>query len=570
MDHIYVPPELIELHKDTTLVVDIMFVNSLAFFVTMSRDLKFITTQYITSRTTNTIGEGLYSVIQLYRNAGFQVKFVLVDGGFEHIRAKYNEYGVILNTTSANEHVPGIERMIRVIKERARSIRCTLPFKKIPKRMLIKMLLFCVFWLNHMPNKNGISNSLSPRMIMTVSKANFKTHCRIPFGAHVQTHEEPNPTNDIARPRTQGATCLGPIGNQQGEYKFLSINTGKKISRRSFTEVPMPSEIISHIHSIAEKDKQTEGLVFADRNLRSFEPDDVFNDTELPDHNITGVEADLTNNPEVDEAQSQAENAHDFKQDMEQTQNKNAQRLAETLTETIEEIQQETINTDNHETSTDTENTDAENQDRAHESGMPTKIAGVPGPPNPENQEDANTTGVPGGETPEDNEPEEETAATKENPDDEHTDDEESVEEIADDGEIEIGEEEVFHPSNFTPSAQRTYGLRPNRKRHYSYVHHILTQVILTQYSLKKGLDKFKERGEQAVRDELQQLHDKGVFEAVGSEKLTADQKKEALGSLMFPKEKRCGRLKARACANGTKQRELYSREDATSPTVSV
>ena len=38
----------------------------------------------------------------------------------------------------------------------------------------------------------------------------------------------------------------------------------------------------------------------------------------------------------------------------------------------------------------------------------------------------------------------------------------------------------------------------------------------------------------------------------------------------MFLEEKRCGRLKSRACANGSMQRTLYSKEDATSPTVSV
>jgi hypothetical protein len=40
--------------------------------------------------------------------------------------------GNVLNTTSANEGVPKIERQIRVIKERVRATRHTLPFKVIP------------------------------------------------------------------------------------------------------------------------------------------------------------------------------------------------------------------------------------------------------------------------------------------------------------------------------------------------------------------------------------------------------------------------------------------------------
>ena len=37
-----------------------------------------------------------------------------------------------INLTAANEHEPFIERRIRVIKERVRALRHTLPFKRLP------------------------------------------------------------------------------------------------------------------------------------------------------------------------------------------------------------------------------------------------------------------------------------------------------------------------------------------------------------------------------------------------------------------------------------------------------
>ena len=40
--------------------------------------------------------------------------------------------------------------------------------------------------------------------------------------------------------------------------------------------------------------------------------------------------------------------------------------------------------------------------------------------------------------------------------------------------------------------------------------------------------------------------------------------------SLIFLTEKRDGRIKARACANGSSQREYINREDATSPTAAT
>ena len=53
--------------------------------------------------------------------------------------------------------------------------------------------------------------------------------------------------------------------------------------------------------------------------------------------------------------------------------------------------------------------------------------------------------------------------------------------------------------------------------------------------------------------------------------KMTRDEKKAALEYLMFLKQKRCGKIKGRGCADGRKQRPAYTaKEDASSPTVSI
>ena len=49
---------------------------------------------------------------------------------------------VALNTTAAREHVGEIEQKIRVIKERARGTISTLPYKKLPRLMVIELLHF--------------------------------------------------------------------------------------------------------------------------------------------------------------------------------------------------------------------------------------------------------------------------------------------------------------------------------------------------------------------------------------------------------------------------------------------
>jgi hypothetical protein len=136
----------------------------------------------------------------------------------------------------------------------------------------------------------------------------------------------------------------------------------------------------------------------------------------------------------------------------------------------------------------------------------------------------------------------------------------------------EIPGEEVYHPDTMTPSVQRTYGLRPKRTRDYSHMfsHATVMHHVMTQYSLKKGLRKFQKVGEAAVSKELKQLHMRDTFTPQDSGTLSEAQKRGALESLMFLKEKRDGTIKGRACADGRKQRETAVPGAATSPTVSL
>ena len=51
---------------------------------------------------------------------------------------------------------------------------------------------------------------------------------------------------------------------------------------------------------------------------------------------------------------------------------------------------------------------------------------------------------------------------------------------------------------------------------------------------------------------------------------LTREERRKALSSLIFLKEKDTGEVKGRTCVNGAPQREYIRKEDATSPTVAT
>ena len=78
---------------------------------------------------------------------------------------------------------------------------------------------------------------------------------------------------------------------------------------------------------------------------------------------------------------------------------------------------------------------------------------------------------------------------------------------------------------------------------------------MIQQYNLRKGLELFGDKAELETVKELSQIHEMGTYVPLDAGGLTAEQKAKALSSLMFIVEKRDGRIKARKCAVGSKQR---------------
>ena len=107
-------------------------------------------------------------------------------------------------------------------------------------------------------------------------------------------------------------------------------------------------------------------------------------------------------------------------------------------------------------------------------------------------------------------------------------------------------------------------------KDNHSHLHATLEHTVLTQHSIKKGLKVFGEKGAEAVVTEMTQLHDRSVIEPKMSHMLTKEEKQKSLNYLMFLKQKRCGRIKARGCADGRKQRIYKTKQDTSAPTVAI
>jgi hypothetical protein len=238
-----------------------MFVNRVPFLFSVARGRNLVTAKFTPSRTAKQLSAGITWMIDLYARKGFQVGTVLMNNEFEKFR---NLVPILaIYTTVAKKHVLEVERKIRLIKEWGRGILNALPFKKMPRLMLIELVYHVVLWLNAFPSNSGVSKTLSPHEIVYRHKLDFPKHCKSPFRMYCKLHDEPVPTNTMVTCSTP-AIVLSPTGNLQMTDKFLSL-------RRAFTPYPMPDLVIKKVKAYGKLTALPGIFDFADRNGILFE-----------------------------------------------------------------------------------------------------------------------------------------------------------------------------------------------------------------------------------------------------------------------------------------------------------
>jgi hypothetical protein len=117
---IEIPRAILEQHQQVTLAVTIMFINRVPFLVSISRGINLVTAEHTPSRTAKQLAAGIRHIMDLYLCRGFQVGTMLMDNELEKLRVLIPI--LVVNTTSAKEHVPEVERHIQLIKECGRGI----------------------------------------------------------------------------------------------------------------------------------------------------------------------------------------------------------------------------------------------------------------------------------------------------------------------------------------------------------------------------------------------------------------------------------------------------------------
>lgn len=304
-DAIPIPSDIANDHGDVTLCADIFYVNKEKYFHTISRNIKFRTIAPIKTRKKDVLLRETKAIKKLYEARGFKICDLHVDNELACIREDIRPTN--LNVANADDHVPEVERSIQTVKDRVRCLWHGLPYKKVPKLLSRSMVENAVKNLNDFPAKDGVSTTISPKTIVTGAPVPDYNDMKLEFGTYAHVYKDHKIKNDN-KARTTPSIALNRTGNGQGGYYFMSLVTGKKLSRKQWDLVPMLDEAIATVEAMATKQNQpimVDGPIFEWAPGRPIDdmpaevvPDDLDNDDDDDEILIARVDPE----PEAEEA----------------------------------------------------------------------------------------------------------------------------------------------------------------------------------------------------------------------------------------------------------------------------
>ena len=344
----------------------------------------------------------------------------------------------------------------------------------------------------------------------------------------MQTHKE---HDNSLNPRTIGALALHPTGNVQGGYFSLSLTMGKVINQMHWTTLPMPKDVIDHVKRMARQEHTGTTLLFEDRNhneIIDLDHEDDDDSAYEPDNEDDNDDDDDDNDDDNNIPINQPNGAHNDpgilgeqdaqKDDNEEDNNENKVETNYNDNDSNEDENANTHDNDGYVEPVDTndnafESVHAEETEETmnHNPGGTTGVESSPliQVQNDRTQCELNWIAWMGqqpatfaGHT---------QAQSRANATTKVTTEQNTMTEF---------EQDLFH--RWVAGIQ----LPPEYEDQLATLKH----TVLTQNTLKKGLQVFGPKGTEAVFSEMKQLHDRNACEPVHVKDLSREQKSKALG----------------------------------------
>ena len=110
-----------------------LYVNRITFLLCKSSGINYLHVTKLKSRGKKEIRRKLKFIKSKYTKRGYIISSVHGDNEFDHEDIKEVFSDSDINICAKDEHVPGIERAVRTVKDRVRSLCHSVPYKRFPQ-----------------------------------------------------------------------------------------------------------------------------------------------------------------------------------------------------------------------------------------------------------------------------------------------------------------------------------------------------------------------------------------------------------------------------------------------------
>ena len=556
-DIIQLPRELFDDLKHVTLGIDFYYVNGVAVFHSISRRIGYRTVSFPMSRSAISIVDEMKKVFKTYNARGFRITAVHADKEFEKVQN--DVLPANMRICGVDDHVPEVERSIQTQKNEHRSVCQAMPYRCIPRIMIRELVKQGNVFLNAFGGKDTVADGLTPRNIIDNLPHIDYNDLKYEFGEYVQIHVTEKVTNTM-KSRTIGAIVLGPR-NIQGQYNFMSLETGEQRDGRVVTKLPITQEVIDRVEELGLNQGQpfraSKMLQYEWRPGRPIENDDLALDHEVERPGIipapiqqvippAGPNPFNINNANAQGANENGDQQHNVDggdQGAAQGMNQGApqdRNQEEDSEDRDDDTDEENID-DDDEASDDNDDDDSEDDDED----------------DPQREEERRRRG----EHFQTFEGEEYGRGKRTKPSKSYSFFQTKFENLSKDE-----TDEFFrHAWNEYKTSGKTNMLEK-----------FTCGFVFAQLTARKGIEKYGREAELKLLAEFKQLMEYKTFHGRKADELTHEQKKKAANMINLIEEKiNRGHtkenpvIKGRSVFNGRVQRGLYTKEETASPTVS-
>ena len=257
----HVNPKLSEMPKakvaNVDIFVDIFSWDDTQYCIGVVKPIGLLMTTHLGDAKKPKSGPALLDTISYYKNVckanGFRIRNLYMDGekGMKAVAGQLSTMGISLVPLTGS-HVGTVEVAIRTVKEQARGILHTLPYR-LPKTLQKDLIAFVTQRLNMLPSKRGYVG-MPAIQAFTGVRVNLDKEARVAFGEYCQT-VTPNLAstsrkNDVSFARTEGCIALSNA-SRHGHVYFYCLRTRSRIARTKWTSLPLSGELIAMINGMS-------------------------------------------------------------------------------------------------------------------------------------------------------------------------------------------------------------------------------------------------------------------------------------------------------------------------------